>query len=234
MSALSLLTLGVVTTVTGSSDDGNTECVNGVCTTTVLLPIDADFSTKCFTVAKESIPEKGYKEIDFSMDYLPKNTYSCAEMPACEECTTIGKQAFKGSFFDKFYMPHTVNTFVEQAFKEIVTSTGEPFEIHQLCNPADSTYTPITKDIKWAEKTDPVPILIRDCPSNPNAEGSGLYEDFSDGVVYIKKSSSDDMEEKEEKEETTKTDKTRSEMSTAAGSSVMGAAVSIGVITFML
>jgi len=221
ISALS--SLGVVAIVTGSSSEDSTECVNGVCTTTRLLPIDADPSTSCFTVATESIPQNEYKEIAFDVDYLPQNSYSCADMPACEECTTIGKQAFKGSIFDKFYMPHTVNTFEEQAFKEIVTSTGEAFEIHQLCNPADSTYTSITKDIRWAEKTDPVPILIRDCPTNPSAEGSGLYEDFSDGIVYIKPSSSDDKE----------TDKNTSGSSKLATSFTLGAIVSSGVMMLM-
>jgi hypothetical protein len=97
-------------------------------------------------------------------------------------------------------MPHTVTTFDEQAFKEIETSTGDPLEIIQLCNPADSSYTEITKDIRWAEKTDPVPILIRECPTDTTAKGSGLYEDFSDGVVYIKPNSSADQADKADKD----------------------------------
>jgi len=138
-----------------SSDSGDTECENGVCVTITLLPVDADISTDCFTIASESIKQNGYKEIDFSMDYKPNNSYSCVSMPACEECTSIGKQAFKGSTLDRFFMPHTVNFFDEQAFKEIVTSTGDALEIVQLCNPTDSTYTEITKDVRWAEKNRP-------------------------------------------------------------------------------
>ena len=85
---------GAVTVVSaGSSSEDNTECADGLCTTLKQHPYDADPSTDCFTVAAESIPQNGYKEIDFSWDYKPTNAYPCANMPACNACTTIGKQA---------------------------------------------------------------------------------------------------------------------------------------------
>jgi len=238
----SLTLLGAVTVVSaGSSSEDNTECADGLCTTLKQHPYDADPSTDCFTVAAESIPKNGYKEIDFSRDYKPTNAYSCVDMPACDACTTIGKQAFKGSTLDRFYMPHTVDTFDEQAFKEIVTSTGDALEIVQLCDPADSSYTEITKDIRWAEKTDPVPNLIRSCPTNEGAAGSGLYEDFHDGVVYIKPSSSNDMnmgknkaDEKEEDDGDTMGASTKG-MSPAADRPFFVATVgALGILTLLL
>eukprot|EP00593_Proboscia_inermis_P007327 CAMPEP_0171317970 /NCGR_PEP_ID=MMETSP0816-20121228/84578_1 /TAXON_ID=420281 /ORGANISM="Proboscia inermis, Strain CCAP1064/1" /LENGTH=119 /DNA_ID=CAMNT_0011811851 /DNA_START=27 /DNA_END=386 /DNA_ORIENTATION=+ len=79
----------------------------------------------------------------------------------------IEKQGFGKSKFDVFYMPHTVDYFAEQAFKEIETSTGEPLRIVQMCNPADGTYTNLTKDARWAEKTVPEPIIEQSCIEKP-------------------------------------------------------------------
>mmetsp|Transcript_37953 Transcript_37953/g.44193 ORF Transcript_37953/g.44193 Transcript_37953/m.44193 type:complete len:234 (+) Transcript_37953:114-815(+) len=150
-----------------SEDWSDTECSNGVCTTVKTFPTDADPKTECFTVGSDYVPQNGYKEIDFTALYLPDKSYNCVEMPACDTCTQIAKQGFGKSKFDVFYMPHTVDYFAEQAFKEIETSTGEPLRIVQMCNPADGSYTNLTKDARWAEKTVPEPIIEQSCTKRP-------------------------------------------------------------------